>query len=96
MTFVLFTLLAAILVLVVLAQTRHAPVSSLRLAVLWLATLVDASVIWLLIVADLARNWQGMTGLLVFNVMLISCALIGPALFVATMAATIKWARNRW
>jgi hypothetical protein len=95
MTFALFALLAAILVLVVLSRTRHAPVTSLRLAILWLATLVDAYVIWLLVVADVARDWHGMTGLLVFNVLLILCALPGPALFVAAVVATINRVRHR-
>lgn len=95
MTSVLFALFAVILALVALRKMRHAPVTSLRLAVLWLATLVDAYVIWLLVAADVARGWQGMTGLLVFNALLILCALAGPALFAASIVGTIKWVRNR-
>jgi hypothetical protein len=96
MTFALVALLAAILLLVVLGRIRRAHVTSLRLTVLWLATLVDVYVIWLLVVADVARDWRGTTGLLLFNVLLVLCALIGPALFVGAMVATINWIRSRW
>jgi len=95
MTFALFALLAAILLLVVLSRTRHAAVTPLRLVVLWLATLVVAYAIWLLVVADVARDWRGTTGLLAFNMVLILCGLVGPALLVAAMVATIHWVRNR-